>query len=188
MSPNDEITLHLPHHLFSWTDDSDNARWTLMVLLPVGTNKDMLAQRIEGGGTQVVMEHVWPKILLHEALPMCLGGNMANPVYGKGHVKVVSFRDCVKQIRQGDELRTVKSVFRVDLPSPVEEQFTNFEVPAGVSILKFQVAAERDEHGRAIGDVEEAKCLTLEMMEVRTNCKSVGAISEFALDFSALGI
>ena len=187
MSPNDEITLHLPHHLFPWIDDNDNTRWTLMVLLPVGTTKDMLSQRIEAGGTQIVIECTWPKIMLHQLMPMFLGGNGADPVCGKGHVKVVSFCGCVKNIRQGDEQQTVKSVFRLELPSPVEEQFSDLEVPAGVSIVKFQIA-ERDLSGMPTGTTEEAKCLILEMMEVRTNCKSVGDTSEFTLDFSHLDI
>jgi len=187
MSPNDEITLHLPYHLFPWTDDNDNARWTLMLLLPVGTTKEQLSQRIEAGGTQLVIEYTWPKIMLHEIMPMFLGSNGVNAVYARGHVKVVNFRDCVRNIRQGDENQTVKSVFRVDLPSPIEEQFTDVEVPASVSMVKFQIA-ERDASGMPTGATEEAKCLILEMMEVRTNYKSVGDISEFTLDFSHLDI
>jgi len=140
MSPNDEITLHLPHHLFAWIDDNENTCWTMMVLLPVGTTKAMLLQLIEAGGNQIVIEHTWPKIMLHQLMPMFLGGNGSDPVCGKGHVKVVSFRDCVKNIHQGDEQQTVKSVFRLELPSPVEEQFSDLEVPAGVSIVKFQIA------------------------------------------------
>jgi hypothetical protein len=98
----DELVMHLPHHLFGWKDVDDNERMTLLDFLPTGCAKDDVAPRIVGGGTEVVVEFLWPAALLDQRLPMFAGTIDGSPFYDIGHVKVSSFREFAPQEEQGE--------------------------------------------------------------------------------------
>ena len=179
---NDEITLSLPYHMWSWKDHFNNDRVTCMVLLPVGTTKDMLIPRVVTGGDQIRIDYIWPNTMLSEKVPMYMGAvNVNTPFYPRGHIKVSNFRDSVRALKRGDERLVVKSVFRADTPFPVEEQFTSENVPTAISIIKFNVKG-RD------GKLHEAKCLVLEMMGVRDNYMSACTVEEFTYNLAGLSI
>jgi hypothetical protein len=179
---NDEIPMALPYHMWSWKDQKNNRRMTCMVLLPVGTTKDMLTPRISAGGNEIKVDYIWPNAMLDVKVPMFMGSTTSDPFYDKGHVKVANFRDSVKSLKRSDEKMQVKSVFRVDTLFPVEEQFTKFEVPAAVSITKFPVKIK--DSAPAI-----AKCLVLEMMGVRDSYQfTAETIDEFCCDLADLTI
>ena len=63
---------------------------------------------------------------------MYAGTHDGGKVYGEGHVKVVSFRDRVKQIKCGDLTNVVYSIFRKELWTTVEEQFSDLDVPSAL--------------------------------------------------------
>ena len=46
MVPNEEHSLHLPHHQFQWKDALENDRITLVVFLPTGCTKDDVVPHI----------------------------------------------------------------------------------------------------------------------------------------------
>ena len=181
-SGNDEFELNLPHHLFGWKDSNGDDRQTLMVYLPPGINKGELKPRIEAGGTEVVMEMLWPKIMTSHLLPMYAGTSNGKRFYPAGHVKVVSFRECVRRIKGGADTNQVYSVFRKNLGLEAEEQFCNFDVPSAMSAVKYSVG---NEDGSA---TQEALCIVLEIMCRRSNYKQQVAIAEFVVDFENLGI
>ena len=174
---NDELELLLPHHMFTWKDNLSNDRVTLMVLLPVGTTKEMLSPRVETGGLEVTMDYIWPPTMLNEMVPMFLGSENQKKFYQRGHIKISHYRDSIKALRCGDQNKRVKSVFRVDMPFRVEEQFAKEEVPRSVSIVKFKV-----------GDNTVAKCLFMELMGLRDNYLGAGEIDEFAYDLGNLSL
>ena len=160
MAVNDEIPLALPYHMWPWKDHINNDRVTCMVLLPMGTTKEMLIPRVVTGGDQIKIDYVWPNTMLNEIVPMFMGATDVNkPFYPRGHIKVSNVRDSVRLLKCGDERLVVKSVFRADTPFPVEEQFTKEDVPSAVSIIKFNVKGPT-------GSLTEAKCLVVEMMGV----------------------
>jgi hypothetical protein len=179
---NDEIPMALPYHMWNWKDNDNNDRLTCMILLPVGTTKDMVSPRITSGGDEIKVEYIWPNAMLDVKVPMFMGSQSTEPFYDKGHIKVAHFRDSVKLLKRGDDKKQVKSIFRVDTLFTVEEQFTALEVPSPVSIVKFPVQGSS-------GTPTQAKCLVLEMMGVRDNYKSVdGSIDEFICDMGNLTI
>ena len=54
----------------------------------------------------------WPLAMLDQKwLPMFAGTLDGRPYYEQGHVKVISFKNCVKLIRAGDETQKIQSVF-----------------------------------------------------------------------------
>jgi hypothetical protein len=160
LAVNDEIPMALPFHMWSWKDSINNDRVTCMLLLPVGTTKDMLTPRVVAGGDEIRVDYIWPEAMLNERIAMFMGSKGAHPFYNRGHIKVSHFRDSVKGLKRGDENLKVKSVFRADTPFTVEEQFTGSEVPSAVSVIKFHVTGKD-------GIVSPAKCLVMEMMGKR---------------------
>ena len=175
---NDELTLFIPHHLFGWKDVDDNHRLTLLLFLPTGCTKDDVAQHIVGGGTEVMVELLWGPEMLDQRLPMFAGTQDGTPYYDVGHVKVASFRDNVRRLKNNKESAIIKSTFRCKLPATVEEQFSDYDVPAAVATVKYKIASTG----------QRALCLVLEMMVLRTNYKSTGDIEDFAVDFDSLMI
>jgi hypothetical protein len=175
---NDEIPMALPYNMWAWKDQKNHDRLTCMVLLPVGTTRDMVVPRISAGGDEISMEYIWPNAMLDVRAPMFMGSRSTEPFYDKGHIKVAHFRDSVKLLKRNDEKKQVKSVLRVDTLFTVEEQFTKIEVPSPVSIIKFSV-----------GDAaSHAKCLVLEMMGVRDNYHTEADIDEFCCDMDNLSL
>jgi hypothetical protein len=74
----------------------------------------------------------------------------------------------------------VKSVFRLDTPFTVEEQFTNIEVNLPVSIIKVPLGGSTP---------TQAKCLVLEMMGVRDNYKSATIVEDdLCVDLAGLAL
>jgi len=181
---NDEMSLLLPYHLFEWKDTSENMRTTLMILLPTGVTKEECSPRIVAGGTQIKMQLSWPPSLLDPRLPTFLGTRNGQPVYPAGHVKVASFKETVRLLKEGDERKVLKSVFRCNLPSTVEEQFCTKELPQSTCMVNFSIPSEED----PTVPPKPAKCLILEMMNHRTNYKAHVDIEEFALDFTTLAL
>ena len=177
---NDELTLCLPHHIFQWVDKAHNKRTTIMILLPTGVTKDKLYCRVDGGGSKFKMDLDWDPKITARQIPMYAGSNGMNPRYLNGHVKVVSFCDQVKLLKNNDERAVIRSVFRCDLPATVEAQFSDFEVPCQVYVTKFPI------QGNPGDPPEKAYALVCEMMNIRTNYVSHTEIAEFDLDFSGL--
>ena len=177
LTENDENPLELPHHLLTWQNDELNNHLTLLVYLPQGTTAGQLNPRIDSGGESVSVEFVWPVSMLTEMVPMFIGSTNNKKVYDKGHVKITSFRKSVQQFRCFDSARPVKSVFRKELPFPVEEQFTDQEVPHPVSLARVLLSS---------GGV--APCLILEMMGLRSNYKRAAKIVEVTYDLSQLSL
>ena len=83
---------------------------------------------------------------------------------------------------QNDGPEPVKSVFRIDLLSPAEEQFCEFEVPSPIAVIKYKV--DQGENQKQ----QECICVIFELMDVRTNYLAVGDIEDFEVDFSNLTI
>jgi hypothetical protein len=173
---NDEISMALPYNMWAWKDQKNNDRLTCMVLLPVGTMRDMVVPRVSAGGDEISMKYIWPNAMLDVRAPMYMGARGRDPFYDKGHIKVAHFRDSVKLLKRNDEKQQVKSIFRVDTLFTVEEQFTKIEVPSPVSIIKFPLS-----------DGSQAKCLVLEMMGVRDNYHTDN-IDEFCCDMDNLSL
>ncbi|CAB9531505.1 unknown protein [Seminavis robusta] len=180
LAENDEIPLELPYHQFAWTDSKEDKHITIMILLPTGTELDALEPRIESGGRQVTLALTWSQVLLSSRVAMVMGSRDRNtPFYPKGHIKVTNFRESVKVLKRNDAKRVVKSIFRVDTLFPVEEQFTDAEVPTKTYMIQFPLRGHRKEWG---------KCLILELLGVRSNYKSSGKIEEFVYNFSGLNL
>ena len=178
------MSLLLPHQLFQWKDTAENMRTTLMTLLPTGVTKEQCSPLIVAGGTQVKMQLSWTTALLDPRMPMYLGSTNGAPVYPGGHVKVASFKKTVRVLKSGDERRVLKSIFRCNLPSTVEEQFCSEEVPQATYFVNFSIPSAED----PTANPKPAKCLMLEMMNHRTNYKAHEDIEEFSLDFTTLAI
>lgn len=99
------------------------------------------------------------------------------PFHAEGHVKVVSFKNCIKMLCGRDKTKKIQSVFRVDLPKTVEAQFSEIDVPADMATVRHTIEGQ------------ESCCLLLEMMCVRSNCNSTAKeIKDFMLDFDNLMI
>ena len=184
LAGNDEYMLSLPHHLFGWKDTMENDRLTLMVYFPMGVSKADVLPRIVAGGTQVEIEMIWPSIMTDPRLPMYAGTNGRVAMYGVGHVKVVSFRESVKRIKAGDESKSTYSMFRVDLPREVEEQFCDVDVPAALATVKYKVFSKKNPSAPP----QDAICLVCEMIGHRSNYKDMFEIEDFAIDFENLAI
>jgi hypothetical protein len=167
---------------YGWKVRDENDRMTLHVLLPTGMTKANCSPCIDAGGTQVKIVLEWPEELLDTKLPMFAGTTMPRdgsdpiPFYDKGHVNVMSFCENVKFLRNHDDKNPVKSVFRCNLPATVKEQFSDFDVPSPLASIKLKIAKK------------DCWCLTLEMMCLRSNYKSVPFVEDFEIDFSHLTI
>ena len=183
---NDEYVLALPHIMFGWKDSSENARTTLMVFLPTGMTKSDVMPRIEEGGFEVKIELGWAPVMSDSRLPMFAGTSDGTAFYQPGHIKVVSFNESVKALRGNDESVPIVSTFRCELEHPVEEQFSDVDVPASLYTVKYKIAAPVGKDGTPTGPPQDAWCLILEMMNIRTNYKSKVEIEDFCVDFDSL--
>lgn len=178
---NDEISVHLPHHIWDWKDSDENDHVTLILLLPVDAchnERDLYVYcGVESGGTQVKVELRWPESFLCELVPRYAHSVVAGEAVLTGNdVRVVAFKESVKSLRVKDSKSPVWSVFRCDTPIAVEEQLTDENVPAPISIVEVPCKG-----------LFTIPVLFVEMMGVRSNYKQSAELEEMFQDFSALG-
>ena len=114
----DDLQVKTPCHQLVWSDSSanQNDRITLLFQALPGAVNDQYSFKVETGGQCFVIEYEWPEEFLS---PFVL---MADGYYAESHPKIVAFKENVKDLRQGDESQPVKSINRIPLLMPCEEQ------------------------------------------------------------------
>ena len=159
-----------PQHDVQWVDSSSNQNSRLTVytqLLPGKTEKHCTA-RVEGQGSQLLLQHKWPEEFLSaELLMKSHRAPDGSDYYGEGHSKIVAFKDHVKLLCGGKSDATVMSENRSHLMHPVEEQLPKSEVPNSIYF------------GNLKGKSGVVKVLAVELMGVRTNYETRKVEKEF---------
>jgi len=159
-----------PQHDVPWVDSSTNQNSRLTVytqLLPGKTEKHYNA-RVEGQGSELLLQYTWPEeFLSHELLMKSHRKVDGSDFYGEGHNKIVAFKDHVKALRGGKSDAPVVSENRSFLMHPVEEQLPRTEVPNSIYF------------GNLKGKSGVVKVLAVELMGIRTNYETRRVEQEF---------
>ena len=133
----DESRITLPASVFSYLDEDQMQRVSVVLELLSSTRCADLEVVVEPGGRQVVIVHKWsPPMLDPQRLLKGLKCSKGKQRFTGSHTKVVALGQVIHTMKYSHRRREVESVFRINLPHQVEENFCNKDGHDGVYPVK----------------------------------------------------